>query len=149
MRRIAFQTISAALFVALGAGIGFAQSDPIAQRKALMKEVGGATGRVAAILKGEAPFSADTANASLDVYIRAAKEMPKLYPDTSKTGGDTSASPKVWEDKAGFDAAFAKFGADAEAAKAKIKDLDTLRVAFGDVSKNCGACHQVYRVQRN
>lgn len=149
MRRIAFQTISAALFVALGAGIGFAQSDPIAQRKALMKEVGSATGRVAAILKEEAPFSIETVNASLDVYIRSAKEMPALYPDTSRSGGDTTASPKIWEDKAGFAAAFAKFGIDAEAAKAKITDLSSLRTAFGDVTKNCGACHQVYRVQRN
>lgn len=149
MRRIAVQSISAIVFVALSASIGFAQSDPIAQRKALMKEVGGATGRVAAILKEEAPFSVETVNASLDVYIRAAKEMAALYPDTSKTGGDTTASPKIWEDKAGFEVALAKFGSDSEAAKSKITDIASLRTAFGDVTKNCGACHQVYRVQRN
>lgn len=149
MRRTILQFVGASLAVALGAGIGSAQTDPISERKALMKEVGAATGRAAAIAKGEAPFSADVVRASFEKYVESSKRMPGLYPDNSRTGGETSASPKVWEDKAGFDAAFAKFGADAQAAIAKSTDLDSFRTAFGDVTKNCGACHQVYRVQRN
>ena len=44
-----------------------------------------------------------------------------------KPEGDYSASPKVWEDKAGFDAKIAGFAKVVGEAKGKIKDLRLLR----------------------
>lgn len=125
-----------------------AQADPIADRKATMKSVGAATGQGAAIAKGEAPFDAAKVKGIFQTYVDASKKMTGLYPDNSKTGGDTSASPKVWEDPAGFKAAFAKFEADAAAAANSATDLASFRTAFGTVTKNCGACHEGYRVKR-
>ena len=45
--------------------------------------------------------------------------MPALFPDDSKTGGDTAALPAIWENKSDFDARFAAFGKDAAAALAR------------------------------
>ena len=59
----------------------------------------------------------------------------------------TTAAPKVWDDQAGFKAAFAKFETDA-AAGATVASLDGFRTAFGAATKNCGACHEVYRVKK-
>jgi len=133
--------------LALGLTAVIAQSDPIAERRNTMKAVGAATRDGAAMAKGEAAFDTGKAKAIAKVYSDAAKKMPGLYPDTSKSGGDTTASPKVWEDQAGFKAAFAKFEKDAGAAGAAA-DLDGFRAAFGVATKSCGTCHEVYRIKK-
>jgi cytochrome c556 len=68
-----------------------------------------------------------------------------LFPDNSKTGGDTAALPAVWETKADFDAKLAKFGVEAKEAAAKVKDEASFKAIFPEVQKNCGGCHQTYR----
>jgi cytochrome c556 len=76
--------------------------------------------------------------------------MPALFPDNSKTGGDTSADPKIWENMSDFKAKFAKFGEDAKAADASVKDLDSFKASMGDIGKNdCGGCHQMYRIKKS
>ena len=124
-----------------------AQSDPIPERRNLMKAVGAATRDGAAFAKGEVPFDAAKAQAIFKVYVDASKKMPGLYPDSSKTGGETSAAPKVWQDQAGFKAAFVKFETDS-AAGAAVTDLAGFRAAFGNATRNCGSCHEVYRIKK-
>lgn len=137
------------LLAAVGTTIVLAQAgDPIAERKASMKSVGAATGRAAAMLRGQQPFDEAAAKDVLNAYIASAQKMPALYPDTSKTGGETRAAPKIWEEKAKFEAAFAKFEADAKAALDKTGTLESFRTAFGDVTKNCDTCHEPYRLSR-
>lgn len=137
--------------VLAGLGLGLtavmAQSNPIAERKDAMKAVGAATRDGAAIAKGEVAFDAAKAQAIFKTYADAAKKVPTLFPDSSKTGGETTANPKIWEDQAGFKAAFAKFETDA-AAGATAANLDGFRTAFGAVTKNCGTCHEVYRIKK-
>ncbi len=137
--------------VLAGLGLGLtavmAQSNPIAERQQTMKAVGAATREGAAIAKGEAAFDAAKAQAVFKTYADAAKKMPSLFPDSSKTGGETTAAPKIWEDQAGFKAAFAKFETDA-AAGATVANLDGFRTAFGAATKNCGTCHEAYRIKK-
>lgn len=137
--------------VLAGLGLGLtavmAQSNPIAERQQTMKAVGAATREGAAMAKGDAAFDTAKAQAVFKTYADAAKKMPTLFPDNSKTGGDSTAAPKIWEDQAGFKAAFAKFGADAGAG-ATVTDLAGFRSAFGAAAKNCGACHEVYRIKK-
>ena len=137
--------------VLAGLGLGLtavmAQSNPIAERKDAMKAVGAATRDGAAMAKGEAAFDAAKAQAIFKTYADAAKKMPTLFPDSSKTGGETTAAPKIWEDQAGFKAAFVKFEADAVAG-ASVANLDAFRTAFGAATKNCGTCHEVFRIKK-
>ena len=126
----------------------YAQGDVIAQRRDLMKAVGGATRDPGAMLKGEMPFDLAKVQRSLATYSDSASKLPGLYPDTSKTGGETTAAPKVWEDAAGFKAALAKFDSEAKAAAAAIKDEASFKAAFPNVLKNCGTCHETYRVKK-
>lgn len=137
--------------VLAGLGLGLtavmAQSNPIAERQQAMKAVGAATREGAAIAKGEVAFDATKAQAVFKTYADAAKKMPTLFPDSSKAGGETTAAPKIWEDQAGFKAAFVKFEADAGAG-ASVANLDGFRTAFGVATKNCGACHEAYRIKK-
>jgi cytochrome c556 len=139
----------ATMAFAIGATAVLAQSDPIATRKATMKKVGEASAAVGKIAKGETPFNLATVQGALKEYQSAAKIMPTLFPDTSKTGGDTAALPHIWEAKADFEAKWVKFGKDAADAEAKITDEATFKTAYPDVTKNCGGCHELNRAKKS
>jgi cytochrome c556 len=133
----------------LGATVVLAQQDPIAARKALMKANGQGAGALAKMLKGEAPFDPAVAKKAFASFEDAAAKMPTLFPDNSKIGGETAASPKIWENMADVKARFVKLGNDAKAADASVKDLDSLKAAFSQLGKNCNDCHELYRLKKN
>ena len=143
------RTVLAVAAIAIGITAVAAQSDPIATRKAVMKENGAQTKAGAAMAKGEAPYDQAKAQAIFANYIDVAAKMPTLFPENSKTGGGTEALPAIWTNKADFDAKFAKFGADAKQAQASVKDLDTFKASFTAVTKNCGGCHETYRAKKS
>jgi len=136
--------------VALAVTAVAAQSDPIAARKALMKKNGDEAKIGAAMAKGEAPFDASKVDTIFATFADAAAKAPALFPDNSKTGGDTAALPAIWENKADFDARLAKFGAAAKEAQGKVKDLDAFKATWGGFIKdNCGGCHEKYRMKKS
>lgn len=132
----------------VAAAMSVASADPIADRKALMKERGGLVGQIAPIAKGEQPFdAAKVAEVFAALQANAEKyDVDALFTADSKTG-DTKASPKIWDDMAGYKAAADKYKADVTAAAAaKPQDLDAFRAEFGKVTANCGGCHQAWRL---
>jgi cytochrome c556 len=136
--------------VALGVSVAVAQQDVIKERKDIMKANGDQAKIGAAMMKGEQPFDLAAAQKIFATFADAATKMPSLFPDNSKTGEDTEALPKIWEDMADFKARFVKFGDDAKAAGASVKDLDSFKAAYGNIGKNdCGGCHQLYRAKKS
>ncbi len=124
----------------------FAAEDPIFTRKSLMDANGAAAGAGAAMLKEETPFSAAVAKSVIMTMHAVAYSYGDYFPAGSDTG-DTKASPKIWEDAAGFAAALAKFQKDTDAAvAAKPEDLDSFKAAFGQMASNCKACHDAYKL---
>jgi cytochrome c556 len=145
MIRSAFVVVA----VVLVAGAVAAQSNPIAARKALMKANGDQAKIGAAMIKGETAFDAQKAKVVFATFLDAANKMPNLFPDNSKTGQETAAAPKVWENMADLKARFAKLASDAKAAQASVTDLDSFKAAFGSIGKqDCGACHELYRIKK-
>jgi cytochrome c556 len=143
-----FRAVCVTLAIAFGATAVVAQSSAITERKALMKSVGAAAKAGAGFAKGATPYDNAKAVEIFVTYASVASKMPALFPDDSKTGGETTAAPKIWSDKATFNAAMAKFEAEAKAAQASVKDLDSFKVAFGAMGKNCGNCHETFRVSK-
>jgi cytochrome c556 len=133
-------------FAAFGAA---ADESPIAQRKAILKGFGDATKPVAGMTKGETPFDLAVVQKALATYIAGTKKLPALFPDNSKTGEDTAALPKIWEEKANFEGIYAKLGADADAAATAIKDEATFKANIGKVLGDCKACHDNYRAKKS
>ncbi len=134
---------------AVGITAAMAQGDPIAQRRDTMKGVGAATRTGTQMSKGEVPFDLAKARDVLQTYANATDRMHTYFPDTAKTGGETTASPKIWENQADFRAKFDAWAKDIEKAKAETKDLTTFRANFETVTKACGSCHQTYRIQKS
>lgn len=142
------RTVLAVAALAIGVAAANAQ-DPIAARKSLMKSTGGQAAQGAKFVKGEEPFDLAKAQAIFAQYEKTSAEAKNLFPDNSRSGGDTAALPAVWEKKTDFEAKLAKLGTEAKEAAAKVRDLDSFKAAFSQVQKNCGGCHETYRAKKS
>jgi cytochrome c556 len=152
------RTVIATTVLAVGLVAAFAQSDPIAERKELMTLNGKAFyGDLNRMVRGQAPYDQAKVDAAFDQIISSSKKFTTLYPDSAKPGAKTSASPedkysaspKVWENKADFEAKNADLAKVVSSVRGNVKNLDTLKSAFADVSKACDACHEPYRLRAN
>src|SRR6201994_1371129 len=114
--------VAVALVLACGVTAVLADTDPIAERRALMKHDGEAAKKLFDMSKGKVPFDLATVKESLKTLDEGATKSAALFPDNSKTGGGTAALPAVWQNKADFDARFVQFAKDVQAAEAGIAD---------------------------
>ncbi len=146
-----FRTMLVVLAVLLfGVTAAAAQScqDVIDKRQAFMKRSADMAKAGSAMIKGDTPFDLAKAKEILAVFAEDAAAMPNLFPDCSKTGDHTTAGPAIWDKPADFKAAQDKFSADVKAAQDSLKDLDSLKAGFQSIGKNCGSCHQAFRVRQ-
>jgi cytochrome c556 len=130
-------------------GASFASADPVEDREALMKANAKAMGGLSSYVKGEKPFDAQDVMAQLTKLSQDAQALdnPALWPAGSDAGSE--ASPKIWEDPEGFQAALAKFKSDTAAAVAAAPaDVDALKAQIGAIGSNCASCHQAFRVKK-
>ena len=138
------RTVLAVAALALGATALVAQTDPIKARKDLMEANGKESKIGNDMAQGKQTFNLDAAKKVFAAFQEAGEKEPALFPDDSKTG-KTAALPAIWENKADFNARFAKLASDSKAAIDATKDLDSFKAQFTEVTKNCGGCHQTYR----
>jgi cytochrome c556 len=132
--------------VALGSAAVVAQDDPIAERQEIMKGVGDATRTGVQMIRGERPFDLEAARNAFVVYVDASQRMPELFPEGSETGGETEASPAIWENKERFVALFEEFGENAAAGLEQTTDATTFQAAFGTATQSCRTCHTDFRL---
>ncbi|MGX5840590.1 c-type cytochrome [Mesorhizobium sp. ArgA1] len=134
----------------LNLAVSAAFADPILDRQGLMKERGKIVGGLSKIAKGEQDFDAAAVLTALQALQANAEKFDAetLFPAGSETG-DTTASPKIWEDMAGFKTTNEKYVADVKAAVAAAPaDVDALKAQIGTLGSDCGTCHQTYRVKK-
>lgn len=128
-----------------------ASADPIADRQALMKERGKIVAGLSKFVKGEEAYDAAAVMTALKALEANGDkfDVEALFP-TGSDQGDTEASPKIWEDRAGFNAAEDKYVQAVKAAvQAAPADVDALKAQFGPIGASCGGCHQAYRVKKS
>jgi cytochrome c556 len=140
--------VLAAAVAALGVTAVIAQSDPIAARKALMKDNGAQFRLITEMAQEKQPFNLAAAKKAFTTIADSTDKAKALFPANSQTG-DTAALPAIWEKKADFDAKFDQLRTAAKAADAKVKDLATLKAEQAEFGKNCGGCHQPYRKRQS
>ena len=138
---------AACLLVSLTSVVAAQNLDVIDARQTIYKGFGKATKPIGGMLKGDTPFDAAVVKAALTTYVEGSKKLPTLFPDDSKTGHDTEALPSIWANKEDFNARFAKFSADSEAAIASITDKASFVATMPKVLGQCGACHKEYRAK--
>jgi cytochrome c556 len=115
--------------------------------KANAKNLGG----MIAMVKGEKPYDQATVNAALAQLDETAKKLPTMFPDSIKgmnPGGDYEVAAKIWDDKAGFKAKIDSFAKIVTEDETKITDLDTLKATAPAIGKECGNCHETFRIKK-
>jgi cytochrome c556 len=135
----------------LGAGAVMAQQDLVKENQDTMKANSKNLGAMVAMVKGEKPYDQAIVTAGLAQLEETAKKLPKMFPDSIKgmsPTGDYQVSPKIWEDKAGFQAKIESFAKIVTEAKSKITDLETLKVNAPAIGKECGSCHETFRIKK-
>jgi cytochrome c556 len=131
--------------LAAGATLVHAQSASIGQRKEAFKAMGAAAKTPGGMMKGDVKFDMGPVKAALKTYQEQSAKLKTLFPDDSKTGGETKALAVIWEKKADFNGIFDKLITAAKAAETSIKDEASFKTEYPKVMANCGACHKVYR----
>jgi cytochrome c556 len=98
---------------------------------------------VTQMVKGESPFDAAAATAAFNTWHENAKKIPTLFTAPPPADAKSRALPKIWENKADFEA---KAAALAKAAsEGKHSTLDELKASFPNVQQACANCHDNYR----
>jgi cytochrome c556 len=140
------RVVVGAVLLGLGATVVLAQNvGVIKQRQNLMKANAEATKGPVAMMKGEAPFDLPKVQASLKTFQDNAAKLKTLWPEDSKTGGNTRALPAIWNNMKDYLAWFDGFGKDAKAAAAAIKDEASFKTEWPKVIGYCGGCHKDFR----
>ena len=138
--------VPAVALLVLGASAAFAQNlKVIEEREEHFEAMGKAAKEPNAMFKGEADFDLAKIQAALKTFQEKAALLPTLFPDDSKTGGDTEALPVIWDEKAEFEGRFPKLADAAKAAEAKITDEESFPDAWKEVMGNCSSCHKKFR----
>ena len=135
----------------LGLGAVMAQQDQIKQTQDIMKATGKSAGALSVMVKGEKPYDQAAVDAALTQFDETAKKLPTLFPESFKGKsfeGDYSPSAKIWEDKAGFSEHIASFTKTVGETKGKIKDIDSLKAGLNVIGKQCGGCHETFRIKK-
>jgi len=149
MKRFALAAAAAALAVttALPAAAQFQRpDDAVKYRKGAFFVMGQHFGRIGAMANGRVPFDATAATANAEIVATlAALPWAGFIDGTDK--GDTRALPKIWSERAQFDAGAKKMQEEVQklVAAAKSNNLEQLKAAFGAVGQTCKSCHDNYR----
>jgi cytochrome c556 len=135
----------------LSVGAVVAQQDVANQTQQTMKANARALGAgLSPIVKGEKPYDQAAVNTALNSLEETVKKLPTMFPESIKgvkIEGDYSSSPKIWEDKAGFAAKIESFAKAVTEAKAKTKDIDSLKASVSAIGKECTSCHETFRLK--
>jgi cytochrome c556 len=126
-----------------------AQAKPdvlVKQRQAAMTLQGKYLGPIGAMLKGAAPYNADTVALNA-TFLENLARMPWDGFNPSTQGEKSKTKPEVYKEMDKFKLAYERL--ETETAKlgavARAKDEAGVRAAFGGVAKACGACHDDFR----
>src|SRR5215470_19425541 len=96
--------------VSVGATLVLAQNlDAIKQRREVMKTIAKASSVNFKMMKGETPFDLAKVQSGLQTFQEQFPKLKALFPEDAKTGGDTDASPKIWQQRGEFEAVINKF----------------------------------------
>ena len=147
MKKILFGALSVAI---ISGGMAWAagHSNPIDTRKNAMAGVSTSMGALSNMAKGTTEFKAWGAAAALRGMSYAVHDYGNYFPDGS-VGENSTASPKIWEDMAGFKGKLEKFQADIAGAIANPpQEASAIGPIMQTLGGNCKGCHETYRIKQ-
>jgi cytochrome c556 len=145
------RSVLVATAILLGVSAVAAQQDIAVQQdnlmRALAKNFYGPLGRT---VRGQAAYdqaSIDAALVQLEDGVGKIANVFATNPKEDIFGADYGSSQKIWQNKADFDSKIPPVTKAIADAKGKIKDADSLKVAYDAIDTRCNECHETYRVK--
>lgn len=144
--------VTASLLVTL-VSPALAADDPIEVRETLMESNAASAAVAVGIMKDEIAYNTALGKSVITSLHATALAFGSFFPEGSADANRSSASPKIWEDPAGFAAELAKFKAATDAAATASgrngpADKAAFAAAIQPVLQTCKSCHEGYRVDR-
>jgi cytochrome c556 len=136
----------------LGAGMVLAQTPKEQVDKTQLAMKSNLTSAIALsdMAKDKKPYNQAAVDKALAELDDVAKRFPSLFPESIKglkPKGEYYASPKVWAERADFEAHAATFVKAVGEARTKFKSLDGLKANFSALNDVCLGCHEKFRVK--
>lgn len=135
----------------LGISAVVAQQDIAVQQANLMKAQAkilyGVLGRT---VRGQSAYDQASINAALVQLEEDAGKITRVFavnPKEDVVGADYGSSQKIWQNKADFESKIPPVAKAIVEAKVKVKDADSLKVAYDAINARCNDCHEIYRVK--
>jgi cytochrome c556 len=137
--------------VVLAVSAVMAQQDVAKQQDDLMRTTIGRPfyGVLLKMSRGQIPYDQAAVEGALADLEKAVPTIPATFqtnPKMDLPGADYVASPKVWENKTDFDSKVPAVVKQVTELKGKIKDVDSLKVAWKEINDKCDGCHDTYRI---
>ena len=141
-----------AAIIALSPLAALAQSDPAKERNVLMRGIqDNGYNPLRAMAQGKQPYDKAAVEQSYAVIQGGLEKAAGLWPANTPSHPDSrfASSPKVWENKADFDAKFAEAKKVAASSKTlAVSGQDGVAAAVKQLDVACGSCHETYRVRQ-
>lgn len=141
--------VAAALL--LGVSAVAAQQDIAVQQDNLMKmqakSLYGVLGRA---VRGQSAYDQASIDAALVQLEQGVGKIASVFatnPKVDVPDADYGSSQKIWQNKADFDSKIPPVAKAVADAKGKVKDADSLKVAYDAINAQCNGCHETYRVK--
>ena len=135
----------------LGVGAVMAQQDIAVQQDNLMRgQAKYLYGVMQKMMKGETPYdqaAIDTAITELEESVGKIATVFTPNPKQDVVNSTYGSSQKIWQNKADFESKIPPVAKAIADVKGKIKDLASLKVAYGSINDRCNDCHETYRVK--
>lgn len=135
----------------LSVGVVVAQQDIAVQQDNLMRgQAKSLYGVLWKMSKGDIPYkqaSVDAALVELEASVGKIATVFGPNPKEDVVDSHYGASQKVWQNKADFESKIPPVAKAITDAKGKVKDVDSLKVAYDMINDRCTGCHETYRVK--
>ena len=145
------RTVVVAGVLLLGAGAVMAQQDIAVQQDNLMRTQGKSMyGVLAKTVKGEIPYDQKAVDGALAALAESVPTIAKTFatnPKEDVVDANFGSSPKIWQNKADFDAKVPVVTKTIADVKGSIKDVASLKVAYDSIQAKCADCHDTYRLK--
>ncbi len=142
----------ATVALAFGATAVLAQADAIKERNQLMSALWReGLQPVARIVRGNDPYNREVVAKSFDRMEQIAVRLPPLWPAgtiVEKPETRFYSAPRIWQNKADFDAKLAEMTAAIKANRERaLAGPEGVQAAYKAVDDSCNACHEFYRLR--
>ena len=145
------RTVAVVGILLLGVGVVAAQQDiAVQQDKLMLAQAKIVYGLLLKTAKGEIPYKQESIDAALAELEASVGKIATVFgpnPKEHVVDATYGSSQKIWQNKADFESKIPPVAKTIAAAKGKIKDIATLKVAYSEINDSCNVCHETYRIK--